>query len=203
MAIHQVNLYVEPVVYIFYKDLHSRFIGCNDAFAEVSGFKRSADLIGKSDFDMPWRDTEAELYREGDKAVLDGVLMNNTVESQNQSSQNKCRILINKSPLINLTGEKIGIVGSYVKIIDHHTYGGKHAILKNISLSERQTECLVFLAQGFTAKKIANCMDVTEKTVQTHIEKIKEKLSCHTKQELIDMAWQSEYIKNKLLAIVS
>lgn len=201
MSLYQVNLYVEPVVYMFYKDLHSVFIGCNKAFAEISGLQCATDIIGKSDYDMPWRETEGDLYREGDKAVLDGVILNNAVESQNLACGKKNNILINKIPLLDSFGNTIGIMGSYVNILDQSTHGAKCKLLKNVPLSERQLECLTFLAKGFTAKRIANCMKITERTVQTHIEKLKEKLSCFSKQELIDFAWRSELIKNKLFSI--
>lgn len=195
------NLYIEPTVYVFYKDIFSNFIGCNKAFAEIAGFHRISDIIGMTDFDMPWCDTEAAYYREKDQAVLDGNYLCNHVETQRLSSGRDCRILINKVPLIDAKNLLTGVIGSYVTIADPHYHGTKSTVLKNVSVTERQIECLVFLAKGYTAKKIASEMDVSAKTVQTHIEKLKLKLHCHTKNELLDIAWQSDLVKLRLMSL--
>ena len=53
---------------VFWKDAESRYLGCNTAFARDAGLSRPEELIGKSDFELVWRD-QAELYRADDKRV--------------------------------------------------------------------------------------------------------------------------------------
>ncbi|NTW35289.1 MAG: PAS domain S-box protein [Syntrophobacteraceae bacterium] len=56
-------------VRIFWKDLDSRFMGCNAAFAHDAGLTSVRDVIGQTDFEMGWRE-QAELYRADDALVM-------------------------------------------------------------------------------------------------------------------------------------
>ena len=47
-------------VRVFWKDLDSVYLGCNQLFAEDAGRARPQDLIGKTDHEMAWTD-EAEM----------------------------------------------------------------------------------------------------------------------------------------------
>ena len=56
-------------VRVFWKDREGHYLGCNQLFAFDSGHQSSRDLLGKTDFDMPWRE-DAEEYRAEDQEVL-------------------------------------------------------------------------------------------------------------------------------------
>jgi PAS domain-containing protein len=45
---------------IFWKDLESRYLGCNRLFAIAAGLDDPARIVGKTDFDLPWLREEAE-----------------------------------------------------------------------------------------------------------------------------------------------
>ena len=55
-------------------------------------------------------------------------------------------------------------------------------------LSEREREVLLLLAQGCTPKQTAFKLDISEKTVYTHREHIREKLGIQTDQQLVQLA---------------
>ena len=55
---------------VFWKDKELTYLGTNQAFAEDAGFTSPQDLVGKTDFDMPWKE-QAELYRADDQRVLE------------------------------------------------------------------------------------------------------------------------------------
>ena len=57
---------------IFWKDINSVYIGCNTVFANFNGFSRPELLIGKSDFDLPWRKEYAEKFRQNDLSLFRG-----------------------------------------------------------------------------------------------------------------------------------
>lgn len=42
----------ESKLLYFWKTINSVYLGCNDAFANVAGYKNSDELIGKSDADL-------------------------------------------------------------------------------------------------------------------------------------------------------
>jgi DNA-binding CsgD family transcriptional regulator len=180
-------------VSIFWKDLHSNFLGCNSQFANAARLPSPELIYGKSDYDLPWGDSHGDIYRRGDKDVLEGQLMINSFETQKTANGELITILINKTPLMNESGQKIGIIGSYFEISDF-----KHTPLPT-SLSARQKECLIFLCKGMTAKTIANMLSISVRTVEHHIEELKYKLDCHNKSELIIKALNFDFVKLQIL----
>jgi len=54
----------------FWKDRASRYLGCNTAFARDAGVASPAELIGRTDHDLGWRE-QAELYRADDRQVME------------------------------------------------------------------------------------------------------------------------------------
>lgn len=68
--------------------------------------------------------------------------------------------------------------------IDKYFLNGKY---RDIYLSKRQYECLKYLAQGNKIKAVAKILAISPKTVESHLELIKRKLSCHTTSQLLDI----------------
>ncbi|MBP7297253.1 MAG: hypothetical protein KBB56_14440, partial [Acidobacteria bacterium] len=56
-------------VRVFWKDLDSIYLGCNRLCAIDAGLATPEAIIGRSDFDLGWRD-QAELYRADDRQVM-------------------------------------------------------------------------------------------------------------------------------------
>jgi PAS domain S-box-containing protein len=83
-----------------------------------------AELVGKTDFDMPWATTEAEAYRADDLAVMvSGEAKLGTIETLHQQDGTTIWVETNKLPLRNLAGEVIGLLGTYQDITDRRTAG--------------------------------------------------------------------------------
>lgn len=74
-----------------------------------------------------------------------------------------------------------------------YTIGGLYDQFK---LSKRESECLFFIIRGMTAKDVAQKLHLSPKTVEFHIEQIKQKLSCSKKSELIEKAINLGFIFN-------
>src|SRR5512137_1439390 len=55
---------------VFWKDRNLVYLGCNKAFADDAGFSSPEDVVGKTDFDMPWK-AQAVLYRADDSLVME------------------------------------------------------------------------------------------------------------------------------------
>lgn len=62
-----------------------------------------------------------------------------------------------------------------------------------LNLSKRQSEVLFFLIRGKTSKEIAEFLDVSQRTVETHVEYIKFKLSLETKADIIAFCVDNGY----------
>lgn len=104
---------------VFWKDLHSVYMGCNTSFATDSGVGDPEDLVGKSDFDMSWGEAEAELYRADDQSVIEsGEPRLNFEESQTRPDGSVFWLSTSKVPIHNSVGEIIGVLGAYQDITD-------------------------------------------------------------------------------------
>lgn len=107
-----------PLV-VFWKDRQSVYLGCNSKSAAAAGLSSPAEIIGKTDYDMPWGATEAEAYRADDREVMEsGTAKLGIIETQVRADGSKIWIETNKLPLYNLNGEPIGILGTYQDITD-------------------------------------------------------------------------------------
>ena len=104
---------------VFWKDRASRFLGCNRNFLRDAGLTSVAEIIGKSDYEMPWGDTEAEFYQADDRQVIESETAKiGIIESQIPADGNQVWLETNKLPLRNVVGEVIGVLGTYQDITE-------------------------------------------------------------------------------------
>ncbi len=54
-----------------------------------------------------------------------------------------------------------------------------------LNLTEREAQCLYHLSEGKSAKETAKLINVSQRTVEFHLNNIKEKVGCRTKIELL------------------
>lgn len=101
---------------IFWKDHEFRYRGCNAHFARDAGLADPADIVGKSDYDLPWPKEQSDLYRERDRIVMEtGEPMLNVEAPQLRPDGTTATVLLSKVPV--LAGNQIaGVVGAYVDI---------------------------------------------------------------------------------------
>ncbi len=60
--------------------------------------------------------------------------------------------------------------------------------LSQLSLTERELECLNLLLKGKSATQIAKLLYISPRTVETHLEHIKNKMACFSKSEVVEKA---------------
>jgi PAS domain S-box-containing protein len=105
-------------VRVFWKDIHLRFLGCNMPFALDAGLRDPSELLGKTDFDMGWRNQAAQ-YRADDMSVIEsGKPKLNYEEPQTTPRGKTIWLKTSKIPLQNEQGEIIGILGTYEDITE-------------------------------------------------------------------------------------
>jgi PAS domain S-box-containing protein len=105
--------------FIFWKDRNSVFLGCNRNFAKIAGFDSPEELVGKTDYDMPWRPEEAEFFRQVDRDVMEsGRPRYHIIEPQLQAGGKEAWLDTNKIPLFDDDGEVVGILGTYEDITE-------------------------------------------------------------------------------------
>ena len=105
-------------VRVFWKDLELHYLGCNEPFARDAGLENPADLIGKTDHDLAWRE-QAERYRADDRTVIEtGIPKIGYEEPQTAPDGNRIWLRTNKIPLRTPEGTIMGILGTYEDITD-------------------------------------------------------------------------------------
>lgn len=103
---------------IFWKDRDSRYLGCNTEFAKDAGHARPDELIGKTDFEMGWKD-QAELYRADDQAVMEsGQPKLDYEELQTTPDGDMIWLSTSKVPLRDESQQVIGMLGLYRDITE-------------------------------------------------------------------------------------
>jgi PAS domain S-box-containing protein len=103
---------------VFWKDCQHRYLGSNRHFAEDAGFANAADLVGKSDDDLHWRQF-AEVYRTQDRYVLQHNQPQINVDDRVVLPDGTPRwIRVSKLPLRDAQGQVIGIFGAYEDVTE-------------------------------------------------------------------------------------
>ena len=98
---------------IFWKDRESRYLGCNTAFARDAGFAAESEVVGRTDFEMGWRE-QAEAYRGHDNAVMTSGIPELGFEEPQTTPEGGTRWLsTSKVPLRDKENQIIGILGIY------------------------------------------------------------------------------------------
>jgi len=184
--------------FVFAKDRNGKFLFCNENFARASGLDSPNQLIGKTDDDACWRD-QADFFREGDGRVMAGGVMLNVYEIQTQPDK-IADIIVTKNKLYNRSNKCIGIVGTFLDITGYQLIqksgyfvedkkrfylGGKFA---NEYFTKREVDVFRLILLGYTTTRIAGSLGIKPKTVDYFIEKIRLKLQCSSKAEIIAAA---------------
>jgi two-component system cell cycle sensor histidine kinase/response regulator CckA len=104
---------------IFWKDREGVYLGCNAAFAKSVGLSDPEQVVGKTDFDMPWPREEAEAYRADDRDVVQGNrAKRHIIEPLQQIDGIRIWIDTTKVPLRDVTGQAYGVLGVYEDVTE-------------------------------------------------------------------------------------
>ncbi len=103
---------------VFWKDRNLTYLGCNKAFAEDAGLDSPDQIIGKTDYDMPWK-SEAELYRADDRSVMEaGQAKLNFEEPQTIPTGDTIWLRTSKIPMVDADGKVFAVLGMYEDITE-------------------------------------------------------------------------------------
>jgi len=200
-----------PMVFAI-KDLSSRYRLTNQMTAELFGFKSAREVIDNEIKDEQLQCKAAELaetfYQEDYEVITDCTTKTYFTKMTLANGRQSC-VLGPKKPYLDIHGNIVGSVFCYVDITNRYIVNHDRLVeyarncdvnrkndgqfsfevtksYSNFNLSTRQQECLFYLLRGYSAKGISNRLDLSVKTVETHIYKLKIKLDCSTRQQVIE-----------------
>jgi diguanylate cyclase (GGDEF)-like protein/PAS domain S-box-containing protein len=105
---------------VFWKNRDSVYLGCNANFAAAAGVGRPDEIVGKTDFDLPWKATEAEGYRQDDREVMESQRPKiRFSETQLMADGKLAHVETSKIPLHDGVGNVVGVLGTYEDVTEH------------------------------------------------------------------------------------
>ena len=105
-------------LFVFWKDREGRFLGCNERFAIAGGLGSAEDIVGKTDYDLSWRE-QADLYRGDDFEVMASELAKYSyAEPQSTLDGSKIWLETSKVPLRNAQSQVVGVLGVYQDVTE-------------------------------------------------------------------------------------
>lgn len=187
-------------------DHESNYLFINKTGADWLGFKNPESAIGKSHFDINCPAVElAPVWVAQDKKTLAGV--QERFVGFNCYAGDSWRFVLVQKSIYNDDQGHTEILCQVSDITHTSLSSASHFIYKEFlsssqfkrkqfsyvidekfcnTLSKRQSECLFFLLRGKTSKEIAKYVGLSYRTVEKHIEGIKLKFSCETRNQLIE-----------------
>jgi two-component system CheB/CheR fusion protein len=105
--------------FVFWKDASGKYAGCNRNFAQAVGLSDPTDIVGKTDYDLPWGNELADRYRADDRRVIEtGRPLPDIVEPwQTQNGETRW-VSTNKVPFCNGSGQIVGVLGTFADITE-------------------------------------------------------------------------------------
>ena len=135
---------------VFWKDRQSNYLGCNQSFATGAGLKSLAEIVGKTDIEMPWASTEAGNYLQDDLDVMEsGKASLHIVEMLHQYDGQVIWLDTSKFPLRDSLGQVIGIIGvsnniSTLRMAEQELINkNKELLIQNREKEKRAAELII------------------------------------------------------------
>ena len=95
---------------IYWKDTQSRYLGCNRAFAHDVGLTEASQVVGLTDYDLPWHSVASQARKRDREVIETGKPLVNYEEYSVAANGAWRWLLKTKVPLRNTQGEVIGLL---------------------------------------------------------------------------------------------
>ena len=105
--------------YLCWKDTNSVFLGCNANYARLVGLESPDEIVGKTDWDLPWKKEETEFFLACDRRIIESDIPEfHIVEQALNALGQECWLDTNKAPLHDADGLVKGILVAFEDITD-------------------------------------------------------------------------------------
>jgi PAS domain S-box-containing protein len=105
--------------FICWKDRNSVYLGCNRSCADLAGVANPEQIIGKTDYDLPWRPEEADFFQTCDRRVMETDTPEyHIIEPIHQADGTQIWLDTSKIPLHDAAGHVMGVLVTIEDITD-------------------------------------------------------------------------------------
>lgn len=190
--------------YISIKDTKSKYLFVNKQLAHLLGFKKQADIVGKTDYDLNCGAAKnAAAYIEQDRHVMANITEVQYISQDSYYQSQKKIILAYCKPYIDDRNHISGTI-TYGLVLDtnkttdlilklnqtcsseEHTLYHIKADYHDFGLNKQESACLFYLLRGMSYKEIGKSMNRSPRTVENYMNDLKFKLDCPSRQILIE-----------------
>lgn len=146
----------------WWKDLSGRYQGCNDVVAKLLGFTSAKEIIGKTDYELPWANTADELIAH-DKFVVDSGTSHTREERVADTQGNDLTFLVAKAPLRDYSGKIVGTIGTSFNITELKNTQKQLEVAKNKAetANAAKTEFIANISHDFVTA-LTSILGVTQ-----------------------------------------
>ena len=109
------NIVANMPGHVYWKDKTGVYLGCNNRQAKSLGFQYGYEIVGKTDFDLPWGENKAELFQRNDQHIME-IGETEIIEEKSQVDGKDAIVLSHKSPMRDKQGNITGILGISIDI---------------------------------------------------------------------------------------
>ncbi len=184
--------FMEDILYnmpgfVYWKNRKSQYLGFNKNMVILSGLSREA-LWGKTDEELNWGVKEAESFQKDDQEVIEsgGIKITEHQLPIKRVDGNNMVVRTEKSCLIDERGHIVGVLGVAMDVTDEKLIP---KFVNHLNLfTPRESDVFNYIFLGLTSKKIAKRLELSHRTIEDYVERIKIKLDCTSKSEITETA---------------
>lgn len=192
------KLYDQSNCLVTYKDEDLNILYCNKFMLDFVGAKCMEDIVGKTDYDLPW-DRYASLYTKHERTTFKHP--SNTVLWPICDSEYTSYVVTCQRILVEDCGSK-GVLTHTNVLKNLHNLElsnliecGDQGFIQDDSfeallsmITERESECLFYLLRGKTPRSIGMLLGISSRTVEGHVEGLRHKFGSCSRSDLIEKA---------------
>lgn len=109
-------------VRIYWKDIQGQYLGANRLFLNDAELETQQQLIGMTDYDLPWKDSQGDYYFQTDMSIIEsGQSTLTQQESYIDGDGTEKTWLVSRMPLKNSQQQIVGMLGTYEDITERRS----------------------------------------------------------------------------------
>ncbi len=118
---------------IFWKDRNLHFLGCNRQFAQSAGLHSPDEIVGKTDYEMPWIE-QADMYRADDSQVMETNQARLDFEEPIEKAGGvRGWLRTSKIPMYDTYGEVVAVLGIFEDITERKQHEEELRMFQSIA----------------------------------------------------------------------
>lgn len=208
--------------FVWITDLQHRYIAGSEKSAKILGFESREKMLGSHMSEIPC-DIETEVLCEQRDYVIASKKTIEVLDVHPYASGNVQVHYARRAPYFDEQGKLVGVMTLahevnfklfsklvYMLVQSDEKYHQRKNLNRSYkintdqiqSFTQRELECFYYLLYGYTAKKIASVLAISNRTVEIHLNNLKAKMELTNKSDLIEKGLAMGILKNIPVSLI-